>query len=478
MNPRTFSPAWIVLFLALSVGLVGVRPLWEPDEGRYAEAAREMVVAGDWMIPRLQGEPHVTKPPLTYWLIGAGLVTLGVNEWGARAALGLAFFGTILLTGRLARLWGRSPLEARAGALVFGTGLLPYASGHILTTDMFLTFFITLGVTCAWEVWRGEGKTGPWRWGFWLAFGLAFLTKGPPGWLPLAAMAVFCGLRRPGSPRARLFSWPGIGAMLAVSISWYAAMAIRDFEYARYFVVEEVWNRIFTGEHERGRHVLFYFPVVALALAPWIVLWPPVVRDAWREMRAGWRKLADEKLFSLLWVGISFIVFTLANSKMYLYIIPLLVPMSVWFGVEAARLWTRRAELPRWARIGGAIFAGLWTCVLVAFSVWPANAPQSEATRGLARQMEEYGLDRIDVLYSLDSPPNTLSFHTGLLMQRVRTDEQVVGDYILYRQRDGSRRAVQMRRDELEEVTRGRNDWHIIAETRDRVVLGFESESE
>ena len=66
MNAYRIDRLLPVLFFLLAIPLAGVRPLWEPDEGRYGETARQMVVTGDWLVPHLDGAPHLTKPPFTY----------------------------------------------------------------------------------------------------------------------------------------------------------------------------------------------------------------------------------------------------------------------------------------------------------------------------------------------------------------------------------------------------------------------------
>src|SRR5262245_52740430 len=53
----------LILFPRLSFHLL------EPDEGRYAEIPREMLQRGDLVVPHLQGQPYLDKPPLLYWLV-------------------------------------------------------------------------------------------------------------------------------------------------------------------------------------------------------------------------------------------------------------------------------------------------------------------------------------------------------------------------------------------------------------------------
>src|SRR5439155_9997210 len=99
--------------------------LLEPDEGRYAEIAREMLVRGDWVVPHLQGEPYLDKPPLLYWLVVLSYKAFGVHDWAARVVPALAVHGTILLT----YLFGRRLLGERAAFR--GAILLTLAPGLV-----------------------------------------------------------------------------------------------------------------------------------------------------------------------------------------------------------------------------------------------------------------------------------------------------------------------------------------------------------
>ena len=86
--PLPFSRlACVVLLLAISglwLANIGHRVLQHPDEGRYAEIAREMAVTGDWVTPRLDGLKYFEKPPLQYWITAATFRVFGAHEWTAR----------------------------------------------------------------------------------------------------------------------------------------------------------------------------------------------------------------------------------------------------------------------------------------------------------------------------------------------------------------------------------------------------------
>src|SRR5258708_19732544 len=100
----TSSSRWLLLaFLVLTVAwfaTLGTRRLLEPDEGRYAEISREMVVTGDWLTPRLNGIKYFEKPPLQYWATAAAFSAFGFQQWAARLCTALTGFLTLFILCR------------------------------------------------------------------------------------------------------------------------------------------------------------------------------------------------------------------------------------------------------------------------------------------------------------------------------------------------------------------------------------------
>src|SRR5437773_7535428 len=191
-SPR--SGRWLAaLTLFTFFFLLGSRSLNEPDEGRYAEIAREMVELGDWLVPHLWYEPHVEKPPMTYWTVAASMLVFGRNEWAVRLPLALAgisgvwasyLFG-LALGGRRVGVWS---------ALILQSSLLYFVMARLLTTDIFLTQFIAWTVYFFWRSWRcldAEAREKEsdrkhqskrffaWHLAGWTTVALGFLTKGP-----------------------------------------------------------------------------------------------------------------------------------------------------------------------------------------------------------------------------------------------------------------------------------------------------------
>src|SRR5262249_27342832 len=152
--------------------------LIEPDEGRYAEIAREMTTSGNWLVPTLNHRPHYDKPPLLHWLVALSLKAFGINNWAARIVPTSAALLTVLATFLFAwRSLGPRTAFLSALALAVMGGFVE--SGRFLILDNLLTLFVTVSLFSAYEAVSVQRFC--WKW--WLvsaAFcGLGVLTKGP-----------------------------------------------------------------------------------------------------------------------------------------------------------------------------------------------------------------------------------------------------------------------------------------------------------
>src|SRR6185312_14885713 len=120
---------WAVLAVAWFATLQ-VRPMLDPDEGRYAEIPREMAATGDWLTPRLDGLKYFEKPPLQYWATATLYKAFGVSEWTARLwSLGLAFLCLPLTYFFVRRLYGMP--AALAALAVLAASPLFVLVGHL-----------------------------------------------------------------------------------------------------------------------------------------------------------------------------------------------------------------------------------------------------------------------------------------------------------------------------------------------------------
>src|SRR5207245_7327960 len=139
--------------LAVAVALpflwgLGRWPLLEPDEGRNAEVAREMLALGRWSVPQFNGLPYLDKPVLLFWLMAAGFRVLGTGELAARLPAALAALATVGLTFAIGRLLFPGRRHALLAALIVATTPLVIAFGRLAIFDMPLTALVTAALFC------------------------------------------------------------------------------------------------------------------------------------------------------------------------------------------------------------------------------------------------------------------------------------------------------------------------------------------
>jgi 4-amino-4-deoxy-L-arabinose transferase-like glycosyltransferase len=323
-----------VLFAALFACLLGSAPLVNPDEGRYAEIPREMIASGDWVTPRLDGVPYYEKPPLMYWAVAACESLLGPSEWSVRLAPALlAIAGILMAYGAGRRLYGRD--AGFWSAIVLGTSLLYIAFVHLLGLDMAVSVLMSAALFCFIAGVReppGRGRRLLF-WGLYASAALATLTKGLVGFL-IPGAVMFLWLLLIGQwRRLRPFYLPsGIVIFLAIAAPWHVLMAQRNPGWAHFFFIYEQFER-FSDKTGHARYQPFYFFVLILipGLFPWTGFLWSALRDG---LAGGWarRREHPEGWFLAIWALFILLFFSMSQSKLIPYILPICPPIAVLIG--------------------------------------------------------------------------------------------------------------------------------------------------
>ena len=377
-SPGAAALPWLVVLFALGAWL-GRVDLLTPDEARHAEIAREMFAAGNWLTPRIYGEPYYDKPALFYWLIGASLELFGRNAWAARlpSVAGAAF--SIFMTALWVKVaWGVG--ASRWVTFLLATTLFFVAVGRYVVVDMLLTAAITgalawLGILFA----DGEEKKRP-VWPMYACMGVGLLAKGPVAVVVVAAVAVVVALfeRRP-SLLLRLKPVRGLAIILLVAGPWYAAAYAADPTYIRTFL----WHHNFAryavpGALEHQEPWYYYLLAVPICLLPWSILLPSALASSWQSPNSGMRH-------ALAWATVIIGFFSFSQTKLPTYVLAAFPPLLAIAAAYIDDILTRSVEPPRWVEAAAVGWTILVASIAVGGAVWMViEAPSSWARTVMA----------------------------------------------------------------------------------------------
>jgi len=324
-----FGAVLLVCVAALFLKL-GAPALFEPDEGRNAEKAREILLLDDWITPHENFLVVLDKPIFYYWLIAASYEAFGVSEWSARLPSALAGAGCVLLVFFFAlRFFGF--WEGLWGSIVLATSLEFYILARTVIFDVTLTFFITLSLYSFFSALH-EDRTLPrrsWLGLMYVSLAIATLVKGPIG-VALPGMVVFVYLLicRKFSMLGKLDLHIGIPLFLLIVAPWYYEVERVNPGYLRYFLWEENFIRYLTPHFNRTEPWYYFFLVIGAGFLPWTLGIPEALRHAWRGRRN------DTFLFLLAWTVLPFVFFSFSGAKLPHYILPIFPPLALLTGIS------------------------------------------------------------------------------------------------------------------------------------------------
>ncbi len=336
----------LALWFFLGLLPLWVRPLWEPDEARYAEIPREMLATGDWLTPRLNGVLYFEKPPLQYWLSAINMKLFGLNGAAARLPLALASGLMIWAAWRLAKRLGAR--DARWAPFIATTGLLAFVTGQLLTLDALFSAFLVAALAAFVEAVarRKEGQGGlGWTLAAFTLMAGAMLTKG------LAQVILMGGILMFSLP----FAWKDgdlrravlrtgfdpLGWLLYLILvtPWFWLVDRANPGHAQFFFIHEHFTRFLTHEHAReGSNnwlldKLYFIGVLVVGLLPWLSATSLGLKRTWTFLK-GRGPQAQDSLARWI-VGVTAVAilwplafFSLSGSKLPPYILPVLVPLA------------------------------------------------------------------------------------------------------------------------------------------------------
>ncbi len=368
--------AWLVLAAAWFATLQ-VRPMFDPDEGRYAEIPREMAATGDWLTPRFDGLKYFEKPPLQYWASAAAYSVFGISEWTSRLwTVGLAFACLPMVFGWTRRLYGRNAALAAVVALCVS----PYFGivGHLDLLDAGFSFWLTGAVfafTLAQTAEVGSREERRWMLIAWVAAALAILSKGiVVGVLTGVSLIVYSCIERDIRPWKRLHAAVGVPLFLLVGAPWFIAVSIRNPDFPEFFFIHEHFARFLTTVHQRVEPWWFFLPPLLLGVLPWgRGLVGGAVR-AWRD--PGPTPQFKPLRFLLIFAVFTLVFFSASGSKLAPYIQPMFPPLAAVVGVYVA---DRAGSLRSMAVITAILVTLVCVGVLIYSALHNSFIPQAAA---------------------------------------------------------------------------------------------------
>jgi len=365
----------LLLFLAvlvLSLPQAALLPLLDRDEPRFAEASREMLQSGNFIVPTFNHAPRYAKPPLIYWCQTMGYTIFGENAFAARLPSLLATAATALLLMTWGTRLGSEQMGLAAG-LLYAFCFQAIQQGRVATADALLIFFMTLTAFAGWLIIRPR-QSGRVRVVCFavLALGFAggFLAKGPEALLPLLPLLI-CARKTESNVTGKLLASFVVG--LALVLIWALPAYIQtNGDYWRVGMSEGVGQRMVTGLQGHGSTsfvwyllgVPFYYTFLfCLSALPWSPL--PLIHR--KKLFTAWKPdLADAYL--LLNAGLIFVVFSLMVTKLPHYTLPAFPFLALAFARRWELVGLPKCTLAKIGWIAGGVLM-LLTAILIPIAI-------------------------------------------------------------------------------------------------------------
>jgi len=369
MTSTKASPTALFFFLVLplAAGILLINldgwDLWNPDEPRYAQVAREMVETGQYIVPHLNGKPYPDKPPLFFWLVAALSKLYGdATTLAARLPSVIAALGVLVLTYVLGcRVC--DPLTALFATIILFTTEQFFTIAISAHLDPLLTLLTTAALLLLYGAYQRFPAGAAYCAAAYACMGLALLTKGPVGLcVPVISFLLFLILKKEWRSIRHLRLGTGLllaGGILAL---WLVpACLLGGEEYRTNILFTQTFGRAVDSYSHKGPfyYYLLEFPV---DFFPWSIFIPSACIYFWKHRS----RCAQQMLFPLAWFLGTFLFFSLISGKRSLYLLPLYSAAALLMARFWADIVHNAAEpLPRLVSIPFKILCGL----LIGFGV-------------------------------------------------------------------------------------------------------------
>lgn len=284
--------------------------LFESSEARYAEVAREMLETKDFISPQMDYVYHFTKPPLTYYLTALGMKIFGVNTFGVRFFVTIFALLTLLISSKISEEFGQNNILT-----VFFLGSFPlfFVMAKVLTTDMFLTFFVTLGVYLFILYQNGKVNKRLFSVLFGVTLGMSILTKGQVGIIYFIMIFGGMALFRKDFSKLKVFLSPVLWALALLSSGWwFLIVGLKHEGLLNYLFFKEAVEASYSSKRFHPGPFYYYIPVLLGGLFPYWVLFPSIKRFKSNVLLK----------FLVSYTIFPFILFSIFPAKLPTYLLP------------------------------------------------------------------------------------------------------------------------------------------------------------
>lgn len=371
-----------LLFLAVYILPLGIRPLITPDETRYAEIPREMIATGNWITPRFNGLHYFEKPDLGYWIHAVSIRFLGENNFAVRLpaplSVGLSALLIFFLLYRTrkrredepkSRQHVSEPLQSSLlASFIFLVSFEVFGVGSTAVLDNLLALFLTATITFFY--FASESVPGSRREKIYLllsgsACGMAFMTKGFLAFaVPVMTLSAYLIWERRYRDLWRM-SWIPLLTAVLISTPWSIMIHLRDPDFWNFFFWNEHIRRFLSGNAQHEKNFFYYFICAPGMIMPWTFVTPAAfsgIRERFRRPNPEGRLIR----LSICWLVLPFLFFSCVSGKILTYILPCFPPFAMLMAIGLLQ-GLRETQRQRFFRRGALANTILFGLILIVF---------------------------------------------------------------------------------------------------------------
>jgi len=319
----------ITLITAICYGCyLGSYPLQLPDEGRYSDVVREMLITGNYIIPLTNGIPFIDKPPLFFWMQTFFVQIFGLNEWGLRlwpVTVGILGCLSNYLTGYL--LFNRQ--TGQLAAFILATSIFYFIMSHVADLDLTVSVLISCSLFAFLLGIKKENHRHYFFYGAYLFAALAILAKGLMGIvLPAMVVGLWIFILERWSLLLKIQLITGLLIILALCSPWFFFAQKQIPTFLHYFFYTQQFHRYLATEFNSHQNAWYYLVVISVGFLPWsffgVLSIFSKIKDIYHR-----NPHFETYLFLLIWIISITFFFSIPVSKTISYILPVFPPLAL-----------------------------------------------------------------------------------------------------------------------------------------------------